>query len=242
MCLRRARKLAPHSSPTNLYSVAQGVMDMLRGYLDTLTTSSTKKPSVELVRLSIEAVLGLRLFTAKIGGANCFSTSANLHFQDRLDGSLIDAVATMLLDDPGAPPVLQWQDRTVKADLIRTLLWVWKNTADMPMNGQEKERIFDSSCRLWEPLKEEVDFSKAGEYEFWIKPLTSDDLNRIVEFIKFIRKDRENSAFISRNADVGINCLYVHFNERIEWEYDLFGTCKQPMLCSRMTHLENGLL
>ncbi|KAG8943618.1 hypothetical protein FRC04_002779 [Tulasnella sp. 424] len=241
MCLRRIRALAQQSSPKILDEASRGVADVLRGFIGTLTTSSAETPSAELVTLSIEVVLGLRIFLDN-SGSNDLSSSQNLHFQEHLDERLIDAVADMMLDNPQVPTNWLWMDRPIKPSLIRTLLWLWRNTADIPTNGREGERIFLSSCRLWAPLEKEVDFSKTGNFKHWDKPLTSDDLNKIIEFIEFLRKDRKDSAFISRNADVGINRLYVHFSQRVEWEYDLFGTWKQPMLCARSFHLENGLL
>lgn len=101
-CLRRTRALAQQSSPKILGEASRGVADVLRGFIGTLTTSSAETPSAELVTLSIEVVLGLRIFLDN-SGPNDLSSSQNLHFQEHLDERLIDAVADMMLDNPQVP-------------------------------------------------------------------------------------------------------------------------------------------
>ncbi|KAG8956170.1 hypothetical protein FRC04_004245 [Tulasnella sp. 424] len=106
------------------------------------------------------------------------------------------------------------------------------------------EAIFISSCRLWAPLEEQVALSTAGIFGAVDKPLTTNDPNRIVEFIEYIQKQKNREAFdfIARNADVGINRLYVHLDRRVDWDYQLYDLREQPTHCSRSTYIEDGML
>ncbi|KIO28216.1 hypothetical protein M407DRAFT_243089 [Tulasnella calospora MUT 4182] len=110
------------------------------------------------------------------------------------------------------------------------------------MKEKEQQRVFNSSCRLWTPLEREVDLAKSDRFEEYDKPLRSEDLDSILEFIGYMQKAQSNSAFISHNADVGINRLYDQFNQRAEWEYQLYDLREQRKLCSRPTYIENGIL
>ncbi|KAG8904412.1 hypothetical protein FRC01_008734 [Tulasnella sp. 417] len=142
----------------------------------------------------------------------------------------------------------------VESSILRIVLWVWKATSGTQLDHSEKRNIFTSSCQLWAPLETRVDFTING-IEWGIngerltfddgsrdKLLTSEDMDRIVEFAEDLQRDREQFEFIARNADVGINRLYVHFNRRVDWNYDLFDLREQRTLCSRSTVLRNGLI
>ncbi|KAG8911194.1 hypothetical protein FRC00_006919, partial [Tulasnella sp. 408] len=125
--------------------------------------------------------------------------------------------------------------------IIRILLWVWKNTVDSQLDHSERQNIFISSCRLWTPLEAAVDsaiksiqLGKKGEHgasdDRSEKNLPmSDDLSRVVEFAEYLQSNQENHKFIARNADVGINRLYVHFNRRASWDYVLYDLREQRM-------------
>ncbi|KAG8915530.1 hypothetical protein FRC00_003277 [Tulasnella sp. 408] len=132
----------------------------------------------------------------------------------------------------------------VEMSILRILLWVWK-TSGIQLDHSNKRNVFISSCRLWAPLETIVDFTINGiqwdinEERLTFddrnrdKVLTSDDLNGIVEFVEDLQKDRGKSEFIARNADVGINRLCVHFNRRVEWDYDLYDLREQVTFCPR---------
>ncbi|KAG8926143.1 hypothetical protein FRC01_009297, partial [Tulasnella sp. 417] len=137
----------------------------------------------------------------------------------------------------------------VESAILRTLRWVWK-TAYGTQSIHEKRKTFISSCQLWAPLEARLGFI-VKDIEWGIngerltlhdgkrdKLLTSDDLNGIVELVEDLRKDREKSEFIARNADVGINRLYMHFNRRVDWNYDLYDLREQRMACPRSTEKE----
>ncbi|KAG8938430.1 hypothetical protein FRC04_008650 [Tulasnella sp. 424] len=198
---------------------------------------------MELVELSIEAVLGVGAFLDPNPGPDKPSTSRHPPPQQFLNPRFIDTLADIMLDDPQLPMGYGWELRRgqVKPNLIRVLLWVWKNTPDTSIDDKEKDAIFVSSCRLFPPLEKEVGLSQRGEFAEDVEPLTSDDLNRIIEFIEYIMKGRESSALVTRNADVGINRLYVHFDKRADWEYELFDMREPRTLCPRFTYVEDGL-
>ncbi|KAG8927402.1 hypothetical protein FRC00_002129 [Tulasnella sp. 408] len=130
----------------------------------------------------------------------------------------------------------------LESSIIRILLWAWKRTYGTQLDLTDKRSIFISSCRLWAPLERRVDFTINGiesgikgerlafEDRNRDKLLTASDLDEIVEFAEDLQKDRKRSEFIARNADVGINQLYVHFNRRVDWNYDLYDLREQPGL------------
>ncbi|KAG8927432.1 hypothetical protein FRC01_007505 [Tulasnella sp. 417] len=133
----------------------------------------------------------------------------------------------------------------VESSILRIVLWVWKKTAATQPNHSEKRKIFISSCELWAPLEIRVDFTING-IKWGIngerltfddgnrdKLLTSKELNVIIDFAEGLRKDWEKSEFIARNADVGINRLYVHFDRQVDWDYDLYDFREQRMPCPR---------
>ncbi|KAG8960812.1 hypothetical protein FRC05_006557 [Tulasnella sp. 425] len=204
--------------------------------------SSLGETHLELVELSIEAVLALRFFLDTNPSPDESSTSGHPPSQQSLNHRFIDVLTVILLDNTQLSG--WWGDsesRTIKPSIIRILLWVWKNSPDTSIDGEGKDDIFVSSCRLFAPLEKEVEFTQRGEFEEDDKPLKPDDLNRIIEFIEYIMKDRKSSAFMTCNADVGINRLYVHFDKRADWEYELFDMREQRSLCSRFTYVEDGL-
>ncbi|KAG8960814.1 hypothetical protein FRC05_006559 [Tulasnella sp. 425] len=235
-CLRKARELPPPSADDR-DTAAFGLASLMRDYFDPLTMgSSLGETRSELVELSVEAVLGFCAFLDTNPGPDNTSGHPPSQF---LNHRFIDAIADIMLDNPQIP---RWgETRTSKPSIIRILLWVWKNTPDTSIDDEEKDNIFVSSCRLFAPLEKQVEFSQRGEFGEYDKPLTSDDLNRIIEFIEDTTKDRKSSALMTRNADVGINRLYVHFDKRADWEYDLFDMREQRPLCSRFTYIEDGL-
>lgn len=151
----------------------------------------------------------------------------------------MDAVADLMLNDLYRP-----LSDSVKRRIVRMFLWVWQSRSDAGIDDEGLEAIFISSCRLWAPLEKQVASSSAGIFDARDKPLTTDDLNRIVEFVEYIQKqeNRETFDFIARNADAGINRLYVHLDRRVDWNYQLYDLREQPTYCSRSTYSEDGML
>ncbi|KAG8960813.1 hypothetical protein FRC05_006558 [Tulasnella sp. 425] len=240
-CFRKIRELPPPSA-SDRDNAGLGVADLISDYLDPLTTGSNPgETPLELVELSIEAVFGLRAFLDANPGPDTPSTSGSSPPQQLLNGRFINAAADIMVGNPQIPTTVPWERRPVKPRIIRILLWVWKNTPDTSIDDEEKDNIFVSSCRLFAPLEKEVESSQRSEFGEYEKPLTSDDLNRIIEFIEYTIKGRKSSALITHNADVGINRLYVHFDKRADWEYELFDMREQRSLCSRFTYVEDGL-
>lgn len=243
-CFQRARELSPYIPRSNLDFTASGIEFLILDYLDPLATSSLDKSGSELLSLSIEAVFTLWTFL-KLGENRVPdkpSISKNSSSQILNIQCLIDVVGDILLDGPKIPPTWQQRGTPIKPCLIRILLWVWENRPETPINRSQKDNMFVSSCRLLVPLEQEVAFSKSREFEEDEKPLTPDDLNRIVEFIECIRQERNDSDFISRNADVDINRLYVHFGQQADWEYKLFEMREKRTLCCQPNFKENLLL
>ncbi|KAG8943601.1 hypothetical protein FRC04_002762 [Tulasnella sp. 424] len=239
-CLRKARELPPPSEVDRDLAVP-GVAGLIRSYFDPLTTgSSPGETRLELVQFSVEAVLWLRAFLDTNPGPDGSSTSGNPPSQQILNHCIIDPLAEIMLDDLQIP---WWsKEEPLKPSIVRILLWVWKNTPDTSIEDKEKYNISVSSCRLFAPPEKEVEFSQRGEFGRYDKPLPSDDSNRIVEFIEYTMEALRSSAFITRNADVAINCLYVYVNQHVDWKYELFDLREQRSLCSRSTYIESGLL
>ncbi|KAG8979371.1 hypothetical protein FRC05_008355 [Tulasnella sp. 425] len=144
----------------------------------------------------------------------------------------------------------------VESCLIRILLRVWKATPATQLSKDQLAwyRIFFSSRRLWAPLEATVDLTKNSikfgnrgdrltdfNDDNQDKLLKSDDLEMIIEFVEYLQKDRKKSAFIARNADVGINRLYVHLDRRADWDYELYDLREPRTLCSRSINTENGM-
>ncbi|KAG9048476.1 hypothetical protein FS837_012785 [Tulasnella sp. UAMH 9824] len=142
----------------------------------------------------------------------------------------------------------------VESSILRILLWAWKRSSGNQLDHSHKREIFITSCRLWAPLETRVDYTING-IEWGIngerltfndgnrdKLLTSDDLNGIVDFVEYLQKDRENSEFIARNADVGINRLYVHFSRQVDWNYDLYDFREQRTFCPRSREKGLGMI
>lgn len=138
--------------------------------------------------------------------------------------------------------------------IIRILLWVWKGVPANQLNRADKEKIFVSSCQLWAPLETRVDLMMNG-MEWGIKgePLTFDDctrdkfltsadLSKIVELVEYLQSNWNKSKFIARNADVGINRLYVHLNRRVNWDYEVYGLRERRILCSRPRVIDNVMI
>ncbi|KAG9043500.1 hypothetical protein FS837_009479 [Tulasnella sp. UAMH 9824] len=197
---------------------------------------------VELVELSKEAVLGFRDFIDTTAGDNGSSVVKISEPEQLLDHHFVAVASDILLDDPGISPHYDMMVRQLKPSIIKILLWIWKNMSEVSISSQERRKIFLSSCRLWAPLEKHVEFSRTGKRGRAFKCLTPDDLKRIIEFINYIRKDRDGSEFISRNADVGINRLYLPFEQRVDWEYELFDLCGPRRLCCRSSYSQSELL
>ncbi|KAG8915976.1 hypothetical protein FRC00_002191 [Tulasnella sp. 408] len=142
----------------------------------------------------------------------------------------------------------------VESSILRILLWLWKRSSGYQLDHSHKREIFISSCRLWAPLETRVDFTING-IEWGIngerltfndenrdKLLTCDDLDGIVQFVEYLQKHREKSEFIARNADVGINRLYVHFNRQVDWNYDLYDLRAQRTFCPQSREKGLGMI
>ncbi|KAG8914302.1 hypothetical protein FRC00_014589 [Tulasnella sp. 408] len=247
--IRRARELSPLTSRQHLHQTAFGVAQLIRMFIDPLTTSGVGETKPEVVMLAVEAVLGLRTFTGdhpepdEPDEPDEPQEPEGSHPAQIVHDRLIDAVADMLDDSDTQASTLWWMRQT-RPCLIRVLLWLWKNMPEIQMKEKEQKKIFNTSCRLWAPLEKEVYLSKSGKFEEHERPLRSDDMDKVHEFIQDIRNAGRNSDFISRNADVGINRLYDHFNRRAEWDYQLFGIGLDEQLkpCSRSTYIRNGML
>lgn len=232
MCLQKTQALVHQYTDSDVYiRLSDGIRELMSAYLDPLTVLGPGDP--RLVKLSSEVVLTLRTVRAKGSSVSRISHSDHL-----LNGPWMDAVVDLLLNDLG--PFAG----SVKPCMIRILLWVWQNMSDAKIDDKGLEAIFISSCRLWAPLEEQVALSTAGIFGAVDKPLTTNDLNRIIEFIEYIQKQKNREAFdfIARNADVGINRLYVHLDRRVDWNYQLYDLREQPTHCSRSTYIEDGML
>ncbi|KAG9043654.1 hypothetical protein FS837_009300 [Tulasnella sp. UAMH 9824] len=242
VCLRRARELARNSSSRHFDLM--GSAQLVLKYFDPMTASDSGDTPVELLKLSKEAVLYLRDFIDAEAGGNGPSV-VGISGSDRLlDHHFVAVVAELLLDTPDLSPAYASWVGLARPSIIKILLWIWKNMPEDSMSGQDRDRIFLSSCRLWAPMEKHVEFSRTGKVRRYDdgKPLTPDDLKRITEFIVYIREGRRNSAFISRNADVGINRLYLPFEQAVDWEYKLFDFCEPRRLCCRSLYLQCELL
>ncbi|KAG8900645.1 hypothetical protein FRC00_011937 [Tulasnella sp. 408] len=247
--IRRARELSPLTSRQYLYQTAFGVAQLIRMHIDPLTTSGVGETKPEIVMLSVEAVLGLRTFIDYHPEPEEPEELDELDEPQELEGShsaqirhdrLIDAVADML-DDSDTEASSQWWMRQTRPCLIRGLMWLWKNMPEIQLKKKEQQKILNSSCRLWAPLEREVYLSKSGEFEGYERPLSSDDLDKVLEFIRNIKEARSNSKFISRDDDVVMNRLYDHLVRRAEREYQL-SLDEQRKPCSRSTYIDNGML
>ncbi|KAG9043499.1 hypothetical protein FS837_009478 [Tulasnella sp. UAMH 9824] len=208
-----------------------------------MTTSDSGHTPVELLKVSKEAVLGFRDFIDMKASGNGLSVVGTSESEQLLDHRFVTVVADLLLlDDPGVPNDYAGMLKQVKPSIIKILPWVWKNMSAFLVSDKERREIFLSSCRLWAPLEKHVELSRTVEVGRDDKPLTPNDLKRIAEFIDYIRKDQNNSAFISRNADVGINRLYLPFEQGLDWEYELFDFCEPPRLCCRSLYSQSELM
>ncbi|KAG9043496.1 hypothetical protein FS837_009475 [Tulasnella sp. UAMH 9824] len=237
-----AREYARQSPNSRHDFAARGMFNLLLNYYDPMTASDSGHTPVELVKLSIEAVLGFRDFLDTKANENGSSVVVTSESEQLLDHHFVAAVADILMYDPVIFISSLLKAESVKASIIRILLWVWKNMSEVSMSNQERRNIFLLSCRLWEPLEEQVEFSRRGKVDFDHKRLTPEDLKRITEFIDYLRKDRDNSEFISRNADVGINRLHLPFEQEVDWKYELFDFSEPRKLCCRSSYSETELL
>lgn len=243
-CLRRAGELAPQTDPEYLDQAVWGVVDLIRTYIDSLTNSGIGEISLELVGLSVEVVLGLHALiqASKRSGQKEVPVDNGPRHGPLLDDRLVKTVADLIQEDL-RPSMGEEISRSSRRSIIRVLLWVWKNTPVDQIHDFWEDKIFASTCLLWAPLEKEVDFQLETQGNCnQHKPLTPKEMSGIVEFIQFIKEDRESSAFISRNADVGINRIYVHFAQRADWEYELFEVGEQSEWCSRARFIEDELL
>ncbi|KAG8961019.1 hypothetical protein FRC00_013540 [Tulasnella sp. 408] len=247
-CLRRARELARETSNDDIDYAAVGVARLVLEYFDQMTAPDAGHTPVELVKLSKEAVLGLRDFIDTKASENGSSVVEISESEQLFDHHAVAVVADILMWDSDVSLGFGPRAGSVKPSIVKILLWIWKNVSEVSMSDQERRKIFLSSCRLWAPLEKQVELSRTGgvrrrgDYDRDPKPLTPDDLKRITEFIDYIREDRDTSEFISRNADVGINRLYLPFDQGVDWTYELFDFCEPRRLCCRPLYLESELL
>lgn len=232
-CFQKIQGLAQQYTDNDqvMDRLARGIDDLIPMYLDPLTTLGPG--DARLVTLSAEVVLTLRALRVKGSSVSVISQSEQF-----LNGIWMDAVVDLMLND------LDPLSDSVKSSIIRILLWVWQSSSDAEIDNEGLDAIFISSCRLWAPLEKQVASSSAGILDARDKPLTTDDLNRIVEFVEYIQKqeNRETFDFIARNADVGINRLYVHLDRRVDWDYELYDLREQPTPCPRSGYIEDGML
>ncbi|KAG8979372.1 hypothetical protein FRC05_008356 [Tulasnella sp. 425] len=194
-CLQRSQGLVHQCTDSDLDSLTRGTIYLISEYLNSLTVSGPG--DAPLIRLASEAVLTLRKLLQNGSSASQVSQPGQL-----LNGVWMDAIADLMLNDRYHP-----LSDSVKCCIVRILLWVWQSRSDAGIDDEGLEAIFISSCRLWAPLEKQVASSIAGTFGADDKPLTTDDLTRIVEFIDYVQKqeNRKTFDFIARNADVGIN-------------------------------------
>ncbi|KAG8896904.1 hypothetical protein FRC00_005080 [Tulasnella sp. 408] len=253
--LRRAAQLAPDTLPTIQRKTARGIEELIQSYIDPLMTSESGGNSSEFIQLSSEAVVCLHTLSKQIRGSEePFILEGSR--SEQLTGQLwIDAVVDILLEDwkrapvrstwlyRPEPPSVEDPTRSIGPCLIRILLWAHKRMSESPITIRNKRQILESSCRLWAPLEREVASSKTKGLEKSVGSFAPKDLDGIAEFTQDIIQSHKSSAFIARNADVGINRLYAHLGRRADWEYELFDMRKQhAALCSRAYYVENGLM
>ncbi|KAG8911433.1 hypothetical protein FRC01_005716, partial [Tulasnella sp. 417] len=256
ICLQRARELCQNDSDLPAW-IVRGLGDLIWSYIDHLATSGSTE--IRLVKLSIEALLTFRTFLSS--GPSSSGTPSTSSDEMISSAVLIDTIADVLIGDLTCltSQDREWKSkgRTFKACIIRTLLWIWRNHPDRNPDNRKSSRFFESSCRLWAPLEKEVSFSKTGSFGDEDKPLTRDDLKGVAEFAEWARsqaivqwrwefpsliQNRPTSAFIMRNADVGINRLYAHFDHGAEWDYHLYNFHEEIASCSRSAYTEDGML
>ncbi|KAG8928361.1 hypothetical protein FRC01_006055 [Tulasnella sp. 417] len=170
-----------------------------------------------------------------------------------LDRALDEALAEVLHP---APRVVKdpAQRLAVESSILRVLLWTRKKSSGTQLGRSDKRKIFIASCRLWAPLETRVELAihrvvrgiRGEQLTFdddnRDKLLTPDDLNGIVEFVEDLQKDWEKSEFIARNADVGINRLYVHLNRRVDWNYELYDLREKRTYCVRSAGIGIGMI
>ncbi|KAG8927733.1 hypothetical protein FRC01_007006 [Tulasnella sp. 417] len=258
VCLRRARELCQRDTSTvNGWNILFGLGELIWSYIDPLTTSA---PTDIRLRLSVEVILTFKTF---IPSHQSSSVTPVTSTGSRIpSATLIDAVAGLLLDDLTSLPNLgdkhEQRGRTFKACIIRIFLWIWKNNPDRNLGLEEPYKLLTSSCRLWAPLENEVNLSKTASFGNEEKPLTLDDLKEIVEFTEWVRsqlslrayydnrarewKHVEGFTFIIRNADVGINRLYAHFDRHADWQYHLYDLHEDSVSCSRWAYTEDVMI
>ncbi|KAG8921935.1 hypothetical protein FRC01_014717, partial [Tulasnella sp. 417] len=118
-CLQRVGELSARISHHELSKVVDGVVDFILSFSGTFTSSDPAKSSVELVRVSIEAVLALyALITKKTRPNEIPASQAARAEQLRID-DLIDAAAQIMLGDPEGRPSSTLLPRTQPQLLAR---------------------------------------------------------------------------------------------------------------------------
>lgn len=252
VCLRRAAELAPDIPPTIQRKMARGIEELIRSYIDPLMVSESGGNSSEFIRLSSEAVVCLHTLSSQIRDSKKPFILKGSGSEQLIGQLWIDAVVDILLEDwkrvpgrrtyPPVPPSVEDRTRSIAPCLIRILLWAQKRMSGSSITDTNKQHIFESSCRLWAPLEKEVDSSKTKGLGKPVGSFTPEDIDEIIEFTQNIIQSHESSAFIVRNADVGINRLYAHMGRRTDWKYELFDMREQHALCSRLPYIESGLM
>ncbi|KAG8897591.1 hypothetical protein FRC00_004057 [Tulasnella sp. 408] len=249
-CLRRTAQLAPDIPLTVQRKTVRGIEELIRSYIDPLIASESGGNSSEFIRLSSEAVVCLHTLSRQIRGSTKPFILRDSGSELLIGHLWIDAVVDILLKDRKRVG-LRWtalyhpEDPTtsVGPSLIRILLWAYKRMRGSQISGTNKQQIFESSWRLWTPLAKEVASSKTRGLGESVGSFSPKDLDGITEFAQDIIQSHKKSAFIARNADVGINRLYAHFGRWADWEYELFDMSEQhAALCSRVSYVESGLM
>lgn len=154
-CLRRTREPVRRSSEGVVNHAADGVAELIWRCLDP-ATSNSGPTSVEFVKLSVKAVLGLRDFIDTKPSPNEPPVIGNSGSDQLLGCHLVDAVTDIMVNYPTVPK--GWTTVPIKPSITRILLWVWKSVPDVSISEQERREIFLSTCRLWPHLEKEVEF------------------------------------------------------------------------------------
>lgn len=236
--------------------ILSGVGDLIWSYIDQLTSSDPAE--ARFMTLSVEALI---TFNAFLSSPN----SSPIDHQPRYQISsaeLVGTVTDVLLSDltalRGQTDYWVRRERTLKACVLRALLWIWRNNPSRHLTPWERNKLFTSSCRLWAPLEKEVASSKTESFSGEDKPLTPDHLKGVLELAEWALdqtlfamagydedgqlKRLGTSAFITRNADVGINRLYSHFDHHSDWGYYLYDFRDDSASCSRLAYKEDRIL
>lgn len=253
MCLQRARALG-QQIPVLDQSAFSGLWDLLVELRD----EPMDDPCATLLA---ETILMLQTFIPS--HSEDLSGFPVLRDGKIQIGGLIHLAVEILQGDFTSLADGRWRwSEDMRFCITALLLSLWRRMdVDNEMSFVEFQEIFIASCRLWAPLEEKVEVSRTGTRDRrhdWVTRgkrydwLEDSDLETITRFIKWIQTrarefDWTTSAFISRNADVGINRLCVwlktdRMDTSFDWEYHLYDLREQRVLCSRLTYIDDGTL